>query len=162
MVQMLHSVFRLQLLRQPWRDQTLAVEFRDLNIHVLFHTGISADCFLRTVVIHGDGLYLRDDGFGIVHHDDPPLVQKAAAVNPSSPGEEQTIVGIELAELAMADGHIQHHSFAKLPVHILPDEAELGIAAHAGGAFKGDIPGRLPVDHQRDSLRVEHQLRLLL
>ena len=113
------------------------------------------------VILHGDGLYRRDDGFGVVHHDDPPLIQKAAAFNSSSPGEEQTIVGIELAELTLTDGQIQHHSSAKLPVHILPDEAELGIAAHAGGAFKGDISGRLPVDHQRDTLRAEHQLRLL-
>ena len=48
----------------------------------------------------------------IVYDDDPVIFVNADAVHPGSAGEHETVVGVEFAELASAQFHVQHDPLA--------------------------------------------------
>ena len=92
----------------------------------------------------------------IVYDDDPVIFINADAVHPGSAGEHETIVGVEFAELASAQFHIQHDPLAHGLVQFRPDEGESGLAAHAGGALKGHIAVWAAAEVQGDPLGTKH------
>ena len=147
---------RIKLPGQSWGYQAFSIEFRDLDIHFLFHSGISSDSCVASVVLHGNGFDLRDDASRIIDNDDPPIIQEPFAVNPSAAGKEQTVIGVELTQLALPNGHAEHHAFFQLFVNISPDEAEFGITAHTGRTLEGHIGVQVALQTKLDSLRAEH------
>ena len=97
----------------------------------------------------------------IVYDDDPVIFVNADAVYPGSTGEHETIVGIEFAELATSQFHIQHDPLAYGFIQIRPDKGETGLTAHAGGAFKSHIAVWAAAEVQSDPLGTEHVSGLL-
>ena len=57
---------------------------------------------------------------------------------------------------------IHHNAAANRLVVVLTDEGQFGLAAHAPGAFKGDISVRAAAKIQGDALGPEHGFCLLL
>ena len=92
----------------------------------------------------------------IVYDDDPVIFVNADAVHPGSAGEHETIVGVEFAELASAQFHIQHDPLAHGLIQFRPDKGEAGLAAHAGGALKSHIAVWAAAEVQSDPLGTEH------
>ena len=97
----------------------------------------------------------------IVDDDDPVKFVNANAVHPGSAGEHETVVGVEFAELASVQLHVQHDPMAHGLIQIRPDEGEAGLAAHTGGALKGHIAAGTAAEVQSDPLRTEHVSGLL-
>ena len=136
---------RIKLPGQSWGYQSFAIELCDLDIHFLFHSGISSNSCIGSVILHGNGFDLGHDAFRIVNNDDPPIIQESFAVNPSAAGKEQAVIGIELTQLALPNGHAEHHAFFQLFVNISPNEAEFGITAHTGRTLEGHIGVQVPL-----------------
>ena len=97
----------------------------------------------------------------IVYDDDPVIFINADTVHPGSAGEHETVVGVEFAELASVQFHVQHDPLAHGFIQIRPDEGEPGLAAHAGGAFKSHIAVWAAAEVQSDPLGAEHVSGLL-
>ena len=70
--------------------------------------------------------------------------------------EHQTIIGIELGELTLADIHIEHHSVAKRLIEILTDKGYLRGAAHTARTLKGKEAGSALTEILKYTLRAEH------
>jgi len=85
----------------------------------------------------------------------------ADAVHPGSAGEHEAVVGVEFAELASVQFHVQHDPLAHGLIQICPDEGETGLTAHAGGAFKSHIAAGTAAEVQGDPLGTEHVSGLL-
>src|SRR5699024_7477175 len=78
-----------------------------------------------------------------------------------SAGGQETIVGVELTELASAQSHIQHDPPAHGLVQFRPDEGEAGPAADGGGAREGPIAAGSDAEGRGEALWAEHGQGLL-
>ena len=116
---------------------------------------------MGAVILHSDGRDIPDRHHWIVHHDDAVWLVNADPLHPHAAGEHQAVVGVELAELAVADGHVHLDAPAYLVIDVLLEEGEPALAAHTSGPLEGQIaagPGTQVQDH---SLRAEHVPGLL-
>ena len=141
----------------------LTVEFRDGEGHFLFHTAVGFHAvffFHRFYRDHIHRFFCVDHR--IVHNDYPVFLFNLDSVHADAAGEHQAIVGIELAELAFPDLHIQHDAAAHGPIEFLPDEGQPGVTAHAVGTGKGIIHILPGAEVQRHAVGAKHVLRLLL
>ena len=143
-------------------DQALAVEAGDLDIGHRFHPVIFAGAVLRPVVLHCDHLCGWGRSYRIVNDHYPVGLVNADAVNADTAGQHQTVVGVELAELAVTDGHIHHDAAAHGIIKILPDEGQPCLSAHAARTLKGEVAMRAGAKIQAHALGAEQGLGLLL
>ena len=86
----------------------------------------------------------------------------ADAVNADTAGQHQAVVGIELAELAVTDGHIHHDAAAHGIIKILPDEGQPRLPTHAARTLKGKIAMRAGAKIKAHALGTEQGLRFFL
>ena len=70
--------------------------------------------------------------------------------------EHQTVIGIELGELTLANMHIEHHTMTKRFVEILTDKGYLRGAAHTAGTLKGKVTVSTLTEIQIYTLGAEH------
>ena len=123
---------------------------------------IFAGTALRSVVLYGDDADIPLCARRIVddHHTVGPV--NTDAVNTDTAGQHQTVVGVELAELAVTDGHIHHNAAAHRVIKILSDEGQPRLPAHAARTLKGEVAMRAGAKIKAHALRTEQGLGLLL
>ena len=143
-------------------DQPFAVEAGDLNIGHRLHPVIFAGAVLRPVIHHRDHLYRRGRSHRIVDDHHPVRLVNANAVNADTAGQHQSVVGIELTELAVPDGHIHHNAAAHGIIKILSDEGQPRLPAHAARTLKGEVAMRPGAEIQARALGAEQGLGLFL
>ena len=86
----------------------------------------------------------------------------ADAVNADAAGQHQPIVGVELAELAVTEGHIHHDASAHGVIKIFPNEGQPRLPAHAARTLKGKVTMRPGAKVQAHALGTEQGLRFFL
>ena len=123
---------------------------------------IFAGAVLRTVVLHRDHLCGRGRSYRIVndHYAVGPV--NADTVDAHAAGQHQAVVGVELAELAVSDGHIHHDAAAHSIIKILPDEGQPRLSAHAARTLKGEVSMRAGAKIKAHALGTEQGLGLFL
>ena len=82
-------------------DQPFAVEADDLDIGHRLHPVIFAGAVLCPVVLHRDHLCGRGRSYRIVNDHHPVRLVDADTVDADTAGQHQSVVGVELAELAV-------------------------------------------------------------
>lgn len=110
----------------------------------------------------GDERHVPHTGFFIVDHDHPIGLINFNPILPCSAGEHQSIIGVQFAQLARTNLHIQHDPPAQRLVNVLSHERDLRLAAHAVGALESQIPTGSSAKIQHDALWPEHTLCFLL
>ena len=143
-------------------DKPLSVKAGDGNVHPALHPVILAGAVLGAVVFHRDDRDAPGHHHRVVHHDNAVGLVEVDPVQPCAAGKHQTVVGVELAELTVADGHVHLNAAAHLVVHILPEKGQLALAAHAARPLKGEIAMHPRSQIQTHTLRAEHIPGLLL
>ena len=153
----------VETLPQLRRYQAFPVKLQHLHIHGLLHTGIGADRFYAAVILHSDHRDVLHDAPGIVHHDDVIGIHvEGVPVDLLSACEHQTVVGVELRELALSDLHAQAHALPHGIIEIGADKGELIIPAHAGRTLEGHETDGSSVKDELDPLRAKEKLSHLL
>ena len=143
-------------------NEALPVKTGDGYIHPPLHPVILPGAVLGVVILHGNDRDILGCHHGIVHHDDAMGLIDIDPVQPHTAGEHQPVVGVEFAELAVADGHVHLDATAHLVVHILPEKRQFALAAHAVGSLEGEIAAHPSSQIQTHSLRAKHIPCLLL
>ena len=143
-------------------NEALPVKAGDGNIRPPLHPVILPGAVLSAVILHGNDRNISGRHHRIVHHDDAVGFVNADPVQPRAAGEHQAVVGVELAELTVADGHIHLDAAAHLLVDILPEKREFTLSAHAARALEGQIAARPSTQVQTHALRTKHVPGLLL
>lgn len=110
----------------------------------------------------GDERHIMDSHFGVIDHNHPVGVIAFNTIDSGSARGHESTVGIQLAQLARPDFHVQHDPPAQRLTKIFPDERKLCLAAHAVGALECHISVWASAKVQRDTLGAEHTLRFLL
>ena len=123
---------------------------------------IFAGTALRSVVLYGDDADIPLCARRIVDDHHPVGPVNADAVNADTAGQHQAVVGIELAELAVTDGHIHHDAAAHRVIKILPDEGQPRLPAHAARTLKGEVTMCPGAKVQADTFGTEQGPGLLL
>ena len=123
---------------------------------------IFAGTALRSVVLYGDDADIPLCARRIVDDHHPVGPVNADAVNADTAGQHQAVVGIELAELAVTDGHIHHNASAHRIIKILPDEGQPRLPAHAARTLKGEVTMCPGAKVQADTFGTEQGLRFFL
>ena len=152
----------VDLLGEPGRDETLAVKTVDGDVRCFLHPVISPHAVLRAVVLHGDDGNKTLRACQVVHDDDPVGTVDIYAVDANAAGQHQTVVDVELGELAIADGHVHHDPAAHRLIEVGPNEGQLPLPAHAAGALKCQIAVLTGSKVQPHAVGPEHILRLPL
>ena len=147
---------RIKFTGQSWGYQAFSIKLRDLDIHFLFHSGISSNSCIAAIILHCNGFDLGYDASGIINDDDPPIIKEPFTINPTAAGKEQAVIGVEFTQLALPNGNTEHHAFFQLFIKVRPNEAEFGIAAHTGRTLEGHIGVQVALQTKLDSLRAEH------
>ena len=137
-------------------DESFSVKAGDGNVHPALHPVILPGAVLGAVVFHRDDRDAPGHHHRVVHHDDTVGLVDVDPVQPCAAGKHQAVVGIELAELTVADGHVHLDAAAHLVVHILPEKGQLALAAHAARALEGEIAVHPRSQIQAHPLRAEH------
>ena len=83
---------------------------------------VFAGTALRSVVLYGDDADIPLCARRIVDDHHPVRLVDADTVDADTAGQHQSVVGVELAELAVTDGHIHHNATAYRVIKILSDE----------------------------------------
>ena len=143
-------------------DQSLAVKAGDFDVLFFLNPVVFAGAALGAVVLYGDDVDIPLCARRIVDDHHPVGPVNFDAVDPHAAGQHQAVVGVELAELAVADGHVHHDTAAHRVVKILPDEGQPRLTAHAARAFEGQIAVRPGAEVQAHSLGAEQSIGLLL
>ena len=78
-------------------DDTLAIKAERINIHPLLHPVIPAEIALTAIILHSDYRDIVFCGDRIVDDDNPMRSVDPDALHPCTAGEQQPIVGVELA-----------------------------------------------------------------
>ena len=143
-------------------NEALPVKAGDGYIHPPLHPVILPGAVLRAVILHGDDRDIPGCHHRIVHHDDAVGLIDIDPVQPHTAGEHQPIVGVEFAELAVADGHVHLDAAAHLVVHILAEKRQFALTAHAVGSLEGEIAAHPRAQIQTHALRPKHIPGLLL
>ena len=123
---------------------------------------IFAGTALRSVVLYGDDADIPLCARRIVDDHHPVGLVNADAVNADTAGQHQSVVGVELAELAVTDGHIHHDAAAHGVIKIFPNEGQPRLPAHAARTLKGKIAMRSGAKIQAHALGTEQGLRFFL
>ena len=123
---------------------------------------IFAGTALRSVVLYGDDADIPLCARRIVDDHHPVGPVNADAVNADTAGQHQAVVGIELAELAVTDGHIHHDAAAHGVIKIFPNEGQPRLPAHAARTLKGKIAMRAGAKIKAHALGTEQGLRFFL
>ena len=123
---------------------------------------IFAGTALRSVVLYGDDADIPLCARRIVDDHHPVGPVNADAVNADAAGQHQPIVGVELAELAVTEGHIHHDASAHGVIKIFPNEGQPRLPAHAARTLKGEVTMRPGAKVQAHALGTEQGLGLLL
>ena len=89
-----------------------------LFLHPVIFTGTASPF---PVVLYGDDADIPLCARRIVDDHHPVGPVNADAVNADTAGQHQAVVGIELAELAVTDGHIHHDAAAHGVIKRLPE-----------------------------------------
>lgn len=126
------------------------------------HPVIFAGTALRSVVLYGDDADIPLCARRIVDDHHPVGSVNADAVNTDTAGQHQAVVGIELAELAVTDGHIHHDAAAHGVIKIFPNEGQPRLPAHAARTLKGKIAMRAGAKIKAHALGTEQGLRFFL
>ena len=143
-------------------DETLAVEAGDVDVRLFLHPMIFAGGVLRAVILDGDDADIAGGACRIVDDHHPVWAVNADAVDAHAAGQHQSVVGVELAELAFADGHIHHDAAAHCVIDICAEEGQPRLTAHTAGALKGQISVRPGAEVQTYTLGTEQRLGLFL
>ena len=143
-------------------DESFSVKAGDGNVHPALHPVILPGAVLGAVVFHRDDRDAPGHHHRVIHHDDAVGLVDVDPVQPCAAGKHQAVVGVELAELTVADGHVHLDAAAHLVVHIRPEKGQLALAAHAARAFEGEIAVHPRSQIQLHTLRAEHIPGLLL
>ena len=122
---------------------------------------IFAGTALRSVVLYGDDADIPLCARRIVDDHHPVGPVNADAVNADTAGQHQSVVGIELAELAVTDGHIHHNAAAHRVIKILSNEGQPRLPAHAARTLKGKIAMRAGAKIKAHALGTEQGPGLL-
>ena len=117
---------------------------------------------LTAIIGDGDDIHVVFFDLRIIYHDHTVGRIDADTIHTHTAGEHQTVVGVELTELAGADLHIQHDALTHTLIEVCSDKRQPSVAAHAAGAFKGTIEVRTAAEVQGHAFRSEHGLRFLL
>ena len=123
---------------------------------------IFAGTALRSVVLYGDDADIPLCARRIVDDHHPMGPVNTDAVNTDTAGQHQTVVGVELAELAAADGHIHHDAAAHGVIKIFPNEGQPRLPAHAARTLKGEVTMCPGAKVQADTFGTEQGPGLLL
>ena len=123
---------------------------------------IFAGTALRSVVLYGDDADIPLCARRIVDDHHPVGPVNADAVNADTAGQHQAVVGIELAELAVTDGHIHHDAAVHGVIKIFPNEGQPRLPAHAARTLKGEVAMRAGTKIKADTFGTEQGLGLLL
>ena len=143
-------------------DQSLPIKTGNGDVHPPLHPVILAGAVLGTVILHGNDRNILFHSNGVVYHDDTVGPVDLDAIHPHTAGEHQPVVGVELAELAVSDGHIHLDAAAHPVIHIRPQEGQLALPAHAARALESKIAMLSGAKVQTYPFRAEHIPGLLL
>ena len=143
-------------------DKSLAVEAGDVDVSLFLYSLVLAGGILCAVVLHSDDADIAGGARWIVDDHHPVRAVNADAVDAHTAGQHQAVVGIELAELTFADGHIHHDAAAHCVVDIRAEEGQPRLTAHAAGALEGQIAMRPGAKVQTYALGAEQRLGLFL
>lgn len=73
----------------------------------------------------GDDRHIMDSHLGVIDHNHPVGVIAFNTIDSGSARGHESIVGIQLAQLARPNFHIQHDPLAQRLVKVFPDERKL-------------------------------------
>ena len=152
----------VDLLGKCRRDQPLAVKLSDGNLRFRLPPFVSAYTSFAVRILHGNHIGARHVLVRIVHDDDAVIAPQIRMLDTRAAGKQQTVVGVELRELTLADLHLKHHPCADSVVYIGAEKRQSGVAAHAGGTLECEITLCTAAEIQRDSIGTEHGFRFFL
>ena len=158
----LSAVQPIDLFRKRRRKNAFAVKQRDLDITLFLHSFVVANIADTCPIFHGNDIHIRIDSRRIVDDNDGILVPQHIRFNACSARKQQTVIGVELGQLANAKCHADRHPAGKLLIYIRTDKRKHSVAAHAARAFKGEIAHRTVTEVQCDPLGAKHGLGLFL
>ena len=143
-------------------DQPFAIKTGDLDGGTFLYPVILPCTVLGAVVLHSNNLHRGNGARQIVDDNDPVGTVDVHAVDTHAAGQHQSVVGVELGELAFADGHVHHDPTAHQLIEVAPDERQLPLPAHAAGALKSDVTMRTGAEVQPHTIGAKHIFRLPL
>ena len=158
----LSAVQPIDLFRKRRGKNAFAVKQRDRDITLFLHSLVVANIADTCLIFHGNDIHIRIDSRRIVDDNDGILVPQHIRFNACSARKQQTVIGVELGQLANAKCHADRHTAGKLLIYIRTDKRKHSAAAHAARAFKGEIACVSLTEVQCNPLRGKHGFGLFL
>ena len=159
---MLSAVQPINLFRKRRGKNPFTVKQRDRDITLFLHSLVVANIADTCPILHGDDIHIRIDSRRIVDDNDRILVPQHIRFYACSARKQQTVIGVELGQLANAKCHADRHPAGKLLIYIRANKRKHSAAAHAARAFKGEIACVSLTEVQCNPLRGKHGFGLFL
>ena len=159
---MLSAVQPIDLFRKRRGKNPFTVKQRDRDITLFLHSLVVANIADTCPILHGDDIHIRIDSRRIVDDNDRILVPQHIRFYACSARKQQTVIGVELGQLANAKCHADRHPAGKLLIYIRANKRKHSAAAHAARAFKGEIACVSLTEVQCNPLRGKHGFGLFL
>ena len=158
----LSAVQPIDLFRKRRGKNALAVKQCDLDIALFLDSLVVANIADAGLIFHGNDIHIRIDSRRVIDDNDRILVPQHIRFYACSAGKQQTVIGVELGQLANAKCHADRHPAGKLLIYIRTDKRKHSVAAHAARAFKGEIACVSLTEVQCNPLRGKHGFGLFL
>ena len=156
------AVQPIDLFRKRRGKNAFAVKQRDRDITLFLHSLVVVDIADTCPIFHGNDIRIRIDSRRIVDDNDRVLLPQYIRFYACSARKQQTVIGVELGQLANAKCHADRHPVGKLLIYICADERKHSAAAHTARAFKGEVACVSLTEVQCNPLRGKHGLGLFL
>ena len=158
----LSAVQPIDLFRKRRGKNAFAVKQRDHDITLFLHSLVVANIADACLIFHGNDIHIRIDSRRVIDDNDRILVPQHIRFNACSARKQQTVIGVELGQLANAKCHADCHPAGKLLIYICADKRKHRAAAHTARAFKGEIACVSLTEVQCNPLRGKHGFGLFL
>ena len=158
----LSAVQPIDLFRKRRGKNPFAVKQRDFYITLFLHSFVVANIAEACPILHGNDIHIRIDSRRVIDDNDGILLPQHIRFYACSARKQQTVIGVELGQLANAKRHADRHPAGKLLIYICTGKRKHSAAAHAARAFKGEIAHRTVTEVQCDPLGTKHELGLFL
>ena len=126
----LSAVQPIDLFRKSRGKDAFAVKQRDLDITLFLHSLVVANIADTCPIFHGNDIHIRIDRRRVIDDNDRILVPQHIRFYACSARKQQTVIGVELGQLANAKCHADRHPAGKLLINICTDKRKHRAAAH--------------------------------
>jgi len=158
----LSAVQPIDLFRKRRGKNAFAVKQRDRDITLFLHSLVVANIADTCLIFHGNDIHIRIDSRRVIDDNDRILLPQHIRFYACSARKQQTVIGVELGQLANAKCHADRHPAGKLLIYIRANKRKHSAAAHAARAFKSEIACVSLTEVQCNPLRGKHGFGLFL